>query len=205
MNTHLIALFGAMFLAMVAPAWAHPFHTSTAEMEYNPASGRFEVSLKVAASDFQQIVNDGAALLESALHSTSWHQDAESSGIHPRINVAGEIASKPSKAITEKRATAYLTESFKLTIGDQPCSLEWIGMEDEITNKWLYFEIVLPKTQSTSGEMTLTNKVLCNRNSNQINTVVFISKAARVSLKTHEQATSVTLPWSHEIVLDNLK
>ncbi len=67
-------------------------------------------------------------------------------------------------------------------------------MEDEQTSKWLYFELILPEGSNTSAKLSLTNKVLCDSNLGQINTVVFLSKSARVSLKTHENQTVVDLP-----------
>lgn len=157
---------------------AHPFHTTTAEMEFNSNTGRFEVSLKIPATDFEHIVHGGAALMK-AKHS-------ETTGI---AQVTHNI-----KEDNEQLAATYLEKQFVVTVAGETCHLEWIGSEDDRASKWLYFELVLPSESKRSGELTLTNKVLCDRNSGQINTVVVITKAARVSLKTHEQLTIVSLP-----------
>lgn len=160
-------------------AWAHPFHTTTAEMEFNAETGRLEVALKIAAVDFEQLVQGGTAMV------------SPNSG---SLEVADSTIRLGKEPVRERLAARYLEKQFMVTIEGKPCRFEWVGVEDEIANKWLYFEIILPNAKSTSGELTLTNKVLCDRNNNQINTVVFISKAKRVSLKTHEQSSSVTLP-----------
>ena len=48
-------------LLIVMFAWntvanAHPFHISLAEIEFNPKSGRIEVSLKIQALDIEQAI-----------------------------------------------------------------------------------------------------------------------------------------------------
>ena len=42
---------------VLAESVVHPFHISVAEMEYNPKSKRFEVSLKMHASDLESACN----------------------------------------------------------------------------------------------------------------------------------------------------
>lgn len=159
--------------------FAHPFHTTTAEMEFNSNTGRFEVSLKIPATDFEHIVSGGATLMKAK-----------------QSEIAGNNATLTQnvKVENEQLAATYIEHQFVVNVAGKPCHLEWIGSEDDRASKWLYFELVLPNDSKRSGELTLTNKVLCDRNSGQINTVVVIAKAARVSLKTHEQLTIVSLP-----------
>lgn len=174
-----IGTYVTLFLGLSGNVWAHPFHTSTAEMEYNAGTGRFEVALKIAASDFEQLVIGGTALIA---------QDQRSQ----ETPTTAERLTKEQQR--EKLAARYLEKQFTVSNNGKACTFQWVGTEDEIANKWLYFEIVVPIADDENGEWILTNKVLCDHYNNQINTVVLIAKAKRVSLKTHEQSVSVALP-----------
>lgn len=148
-------------------------------MEFNASTGRFEVSLKIPATDFEHVIHGGATLMKAK-----------------QSEIAGGAARETQNMNVEndQLAAIYIENQFVVNVAGKPCHLEWIGSEDDRASKWLYFELVLPSDSKRSGELTLTNKVLCDRNSGQINTVVVITKAARVSLKTHEQLTIVSLP-----------
>lgn len=168
----------AAFLLLTGLASAHPFHTTTAEMEFNSITGRFEVALKIPASDFEHMVR--------------WGMEIDKS------KTASEHLSKSSSKNTSAEATRfagrYIDAQFSITSAGVPCRFEWVGVEDDQQCKWIYFELVLPPEHASSGELTLTNKVLCDRNNDQFNTVVLLSKAGRVSLKTHERSAAISLP-----------
>ena len=162
-------------LVLTGSLSAHPFHTTTAEMEFNSVTRRFEVALKIPASDFEHMVRMGLNDDEKSQAST-------------------QAASKLAIEEMAKSAGRYIDKQFFVTVAGQACRFEWVGVEDDQQSKWMYFELILPSEQSFSGELQLTNKVLCDRNSDQFNTVVFISNAGRVSLKTHQRAAVVSLP-----------
>lgn len=172
-------LCGFAFWVLATSAHAHPFHTTTAEMEFNSTTGRFEVSLKIHATDIEAMLRSGDQLLN-----TKEKGQTKATSVEP----------KTTEQRQAQQLARYLERQFVVTVAGKPCQLEWIGSEDDQASKWLYFELVLPDDRPSSGEMTLTNKVLCDHNNNQINTVVFLSKTARVSLKTHEHAAVVNLP-----------
>ncbi len=117
-------------------------------------NGRFEVALKIPAMDFEHMVQVGAQLARQQ------KTDKDNSEPH-------------SKQSHEEMAALYLEKQFAVNVAGKDCQLEWVGAEDDQASKWIYFELVLPPDRAASGEMTLTNKVFCDRNSGQINTVVF--------------------------------
>ena len=162
---------------------AHPFHTTTAELEFNAASGRYEVALKIPASDFEHMVHYGAKLQASRGASTELV-----------VQLPAKNLEKLDLKQAEKYAALYMAEHFTLAVAGKPCGFEWIGSENDQSATWIYFELILPRESKISGETILTNKVLCDLNKGQINTVVLLSKATRVSLKTYEQSSTVTLP-----------
>ena len=147
-------------------------------MEFNSATGRFEVALKIPASDFEHMVRLGMSIEKNL--------DASA----PDQKPLGKMGSDA----TAKLAARYIDKRFTVTVAGEPCRFEWVGAEDDQQNKWIYFELVVPSELTPDSELTLTNRVLCDRNNDQFNTVVFLSKSGRVSLKTHESDAVVALP-----------
>lgn len=169
---------------------AHPFHISTAEIEWNPETRRFEVSLKLHASD-----------LEHALSRLTGRQ------VHVEDNDIGEEIER------------YLNDCFYVTRlnGSSPpdhhvsqatvprSKTRWVGKEMEATWIWLYFELEIPEAVTAplrapsgnpeatrkSGEgLVLVNKVLQEFVDEQINTV-----SARVAGKRHAMRMTRKQPW----------
>ncbi len=109
-----------MCVMLTGPAFAvsglasHPLHTTYSEMEWNPESRRFEVALQLP----------GFVI------------DEELSLIHRRrINV--ETADDAEKMVEE-----YVRSRFKVTTDSLPdCRLHWVGMEVELRDVWVYFEV----------------------------------------------------------------
>lgn len=109
-----------MCVMLTGPAFAvsglvsHPLHTTYSEMEWNPESRRFEVALQLP----------GFVI------------DEELSLIHRRrINV--ETADDAEKLVEE-----YVRSRFKVTTDSLPdCRLHWVGMEVELRDVWVYFEV----------------------------------------------------------------
>lgn len=109
------------FLLSVAPARAHPIHTSTAEADYNRATKQLEVSLRVFADDFEAALSD----------------------------LAGQKISleKTPRAELDALARAYLIEHFTVKTRDgtlAPQRLIGRELKDAANELWLYFEIALP-------------------------------------------------------------
>ncbi len=116
-----LLLASLAFLLSVAPAHAHPIHTSTAEADYNRATKQLEVSLRVFADDFEAALSD----------------------------LAGQKISleKTPRAELDALARAYLIEHFTVKTRDGVlASQRLIGRElkDAANELWLYFEIALP-------------------------------------------------------------
>src|SRR5687767_2105837 len=78
---------------------AHPFHTTTAEMEFNAKTGRLEVSLRVLASDLEEALarEEIADAKQKPLHSGNTSSaftkeipvhNAQGANAHGRVNIA---------------------------------------------------------------------------------------------------------------------
>ena len=94
----------------------HPFHSTFTEMEWNRASGRFEVVLQLPGLQI----------------------DDELSRLHKRcINL--ETVDDSERLLQE-----YIKSRFSVTgKGLDQCRLHWVGMEIDARNVWAYFEVEL--------------------------------------------------------------
>ena len=143
-------------VAIAAAAHAHPIHTSLAEADYNRATNKLEVALKVFADDF-----------ENAL------------GTHAKQKVSLE---QTPRTEFEKLTRAYLADRFTLKSADgAKAKLEFIGREwKEASNElWLFFEL------THSGELegaTLHHAVLAEQFADQINSVALRDGERRQTL-----------------------
>ncbi|MFN9717971.1 MAG: DUF6702 family protein [Planctomycetota bacterium] len=168
---------------------AHPFHTTFAEIEWNAETHRFEVALQLPGMQI----------------------DEELSRIHKRrINTE-------TTADAETILENYITNRFKITdkLHDR-CRIHWVGMEVELRDVWVYFEVELlkatnetvssgsdskdpsgvlklvPRTERASSfeGLTLANRILTDVLAGQLNMASIIIGDQRASLNlTVEQTT----------------
>ncbi len=111
------------FLAVLAPASAHPAHLSLAEADYNRDTQRLEIAVAIFADDLL------LALRKQAPASVSY--------------------TKTPSAELDRVIQAYLGANFHVMAKDGTVqSLHWVGREfdqdDGEQRLWLYFESPLP-------------------------------------------------------------
>lgn len=144
----LVVLCGAILLAPSAAA--HPVHTSHADADFNAATGRLEISLRVIASDLlaalQAEAGDGAPEL-------SWEKTA-----------AAEL---------DRLLFAYLRPRFRfLDAAGRELPLQWVGRDadhdDDGQRAWFYIEVALPGGPEGAR---VEHRLLLDRVSGQRNTV----------------------------------
>lgn len=137
----------------VSASSPHPFHISTAELEFNRETGLCEVSLKLHSTD-----------LEKALSNESGK----------RVNLEKENA--------KEQITKYLNEHFVLydsgsSDESEPdkkaqkktrSSIKFVGKEFKSSWLWLYFEMKPPAEVS---ELKMQNTLLLETTADQINIV----------------------------------
>ncbi len=151
---------------------AHPFHTSTAEVEFNPASGRLEVALKVYSAD-----------LETALRRMDRSKvDLDNESVRDRL-LKKYIASRfriedATPGHPPSPPTGHRTDSF-----------HYVGSEIQGGDIWVYFELVAP---ARGQRFTLRNTVLTDVQPEQMNAVFFRGPVGTESLyfsATHVRRT----------------
>ena len=176
------AALGLLVLACPSVCLGHPFHISLAEVEYNAASQRLEVSLKLHASD-----------LERALQRARGRKvdiEAEDIGKEVEAYLDGHFYLVTSDALARRE------EDSSLEAGEDPIARSksrWVGKELQATWIWLYFELELPAgadSQEAFGDYALVNTVLLDLIEDQINTVTVRSGVRRHALKMTRKS-----PW----------
>lgn len=154
-------------------AFAHPFHTSIAETEWNAETKRLEVALRVSPED-----------LESALSKQSEEK----------------VRLEDSEGVDEL-IVDYLHEHFILCqpkSGDEepkPLELKWTGKELSTKAAWLYFEIEAP--DGVEG-LEFTNRLLLDEGDSQINTVVLRDGKRKTTLRFDKKHVSEVIEFGDE-------
>ena len=124
-----------------APAAAHKFYTSLAQVEYNAAEKTVEVTLRVFADD-----------LELALERRT-----------------GREVSLDRTEGADRLVLAYLRDTFEIRSRDgETKALKWVGMELRAGVAWLYLEAEMP--EGLAGAR-LRDHILFELFDEQVNTV----------------------------------
>jgi hypothetical protein len=197
---------------------AHPFHTSSAEMEWNPLNCRYEIALKMLAADLEEALSRQAARAPQLTPGTGLTDTAR----EPTTATPARVDLERTLGL-DKHVEAYLNKTFRLSVeaaateaatprenkekdhlrsvgvaaetGDGATAhtgaLHYVGMELEGASVWLYFELSPPSAQ---GPHVLTNKLLFEVNSGQINTCILNAGGSKRSLRFTSRLPAVTLP-----------
>ena len=153
---HLVQIIFIAILASLScgasSVWAHPFHVSFAEAEWNTKTKVLEVALKVNPND-----------LEDALRRQTKR----------RIRLEADAA---EKVIAEYLRQKFVVRSEKKKI----VPFKWIGCEISVKDAWLYFEYSLPNgpnkitiTNSILSHVRDQKNTVSLRNKKQRATLVF--------------------------------
>ncbi len=191
----------ALVLGLVSPLRAHPFHTSTAELELNPKSGRVEVSMRVQTSDLEAALQRfrSAERLESKSEGRL-EGNKRDTATEPRDNTESTIANWTAiESIQDRTLAKYLHSVFFITATTQldqndiqrDCRFHWVGKELEKSSTTVYFELEIPRS---GRALLLTNRVFFEINVGQINTNVIVLPNIRRSLRTDSSHASIELP-----------
>lgn len=135
----------SLLLLLVAPALAHPIHTSLAEADYNRTTQKLEVALRVFADDFEAALS-ARAKTKITLERT------------PRTEF-------------DALARTYLAERFTVISPDgHPAPLAYLGRDyKEAANElWFFFEFPLPAGPDNA---TIHHAILSDHYGDQINSV----------------------------------
>ncbi len=160
---------GMMLVTLVgssACAWAHPFHISDAEIEFDSKADRLQVSLKLQALDLEQAL---AKIVGSKVNIER---------LEAKQHIADYIAKRfyVTNALEPSGDVAPVAKS-----SEQRSKLQLVGQELKGAWLWIYFELELPKPRN---DLRLVNTILFETTDSQINSILVRHAAERTSLKT---------------------
>ena len=165
-----VALVAAVVSSPADCQASHPYHVSHAEVNWNEASGNFEVALCVWPAD-----------LEKALKGDT-----------------GKSVDLDEVENLDQLLEAYIGKKFRITSSDgqgdsnsekaPASSIRWVGHERDLKKAWLYFEISGDKTVR---KWKVENRVFFELNEDQLNHVDFkYGKSAKVVISRLGQAVN---------------
>lgn len=203
----LAAAFGATNTRATVP---HPFHISTAEMEYNSKEQRLEVALKLHSADLENALSREAGrrinvekddikeLVEKYLNqhfqvfAVEPPSESEQKLNASDDNSAGQtLASKAaqSKPVMPSPWLSRGAEVAKKNAGLRS-QVKFVGHELETSWLWIYFELKLDpelSEQASDNRWGMRNSILMDAIRDQLNTVSIRSGSERHSLKFSRQ------------------
>ena len=143
---------------------AHPFHTSHAEMEFNPKTKKLEVALRMYPGDLERAV---ARMQKSPV----------------RLEKTQNI----NDLILRYVNSTFLTRSKD---SKKWQSAKWVGKELNVKTIWVYVEI--PCKDGLDG-LVVRNRIFHELQANQINTVDFRERDRRLTLSFRKNKSDRTL------------
>ncbi len=164
-------------LLFPAVATGHPFHFSTAELEFNPRTNKVEVSLKLQSVDLEK------ALARLSHATIDLNQEASDALIQQFLDDHFFLISAAEAKLLDSGET------------EKPSALRskvsLVGKELKTAWMWLYFEMDVPVT---SGDYALVNTILLDIAEGQINTVSVRHDAKRDALQMNRKQPWGTIP-----------
>ena len=131
-------------LLAAAPLFAHPYHTSIGEADWNPETKRLEVALRFVPDDFDRALRAHA----------------------------GPPSPEATTEEVDRQIVDWLAQGFRVLEdpeSDAPAPIQWVGKEVSIEHVWLYFEVPLPKGLY---QATLEHRLLLDLEPTQTNTLL---------------------------------
>jgi hypothetical protein len=158
----------------------HPFHVSTAEVEFNAKTKRLEIGLKCQSTDLER------ALRLMAGRKMDIENDPQVDELVTRyITENFYLAVAPADAKAEslnKASDKPLSGDVVLSVPDAPKEpIKLIGKEFETKWIWIYFELQPPQSED---RLVLVNRILFEVNAGQINTCLIRQDGQRHALKS---------------------
>jgi len=130
---------GALCWALMG--YAHKFHASLTQLEFNQETGSAEVALRLFADDLENSLSKQAGT---------------------RITLDAD------QKLVASEAMKYLSGYFQLKTPDKVFEAKWVGMEFDVHVVWVYLEIPIPKDQK---DLQLVNSIFFDQFKDQVNTV----------------------------------
>ncbi|MCA9194859.1 MAG: hypothetical protein KDB03_23975 [Planctomycetales bacterium] len=182
------------YSSSITPVSGHPFHTSLAELEFNPMTGNFEISMKLHAADLEQALSRIGKQTVSLETSSEVDQRIadylkQHFGFLEPENLPGKTHAKLLDDSDDDGTPAGASRNPKLS-----GKIVWHGKEMDGAWIWLYFEI--GEVEQRTEPLRFVNQVLLSDTQNQINTVVIRCGPQKTAYRTSLSNPTIELTRS---------
>lgn len=168
-RTSRLALAIGCVLIATASVHAHPFHTSTTEVELNPKTRSLEIAIRIAVQDLERVLS---------------------------LRARGKVRLDDSPEISTQTLD-YLARVLVFDWGkDRKGKMQPVGKELEGSDVWLYLEVPLPDGIDTLAGAQITHKLSMRLFIEQVNTVNFRHGDKRCTLNFTQEKPSMKVEWA---------
>ena len=159
-----LSFFSAPKESAVRP---HPFYIAVTEVNHNASEKTLEISIKLFADDFEQILNK------------NYKQSLD-------------IGNDKQKALIDKFALDYISKHLQFTVDGKPRQLSYLGFEKDKESAYCYLQIDnIPSVK----RIDVTNTILHDFNDTQINIVHAVVNGKRQSTKLDFPNKQASFTW----------
>lgn len=152
----------------------HPFHVCVGQMQFNPGSSRWEVSLRMHPRDLELALNDVTG--KNVTREDPSFPDQVIDFLGNQFFLAYFPDSQDLKAIHKglsELAPARSLDKAQVNL-DRRSTIEWVGMESQRGWLWIHFEMTPPEKMASSGPMYLVHRIFIDRIDAQENSVAIL-------------------------------
>jgi len=130
-------------IALPLAGRTHPIHVTVTDMKHNTDKNWLEITIKIFTDDFEDVLQE-------------------------RTGKPIRLGQEDEHQNTNTYIIDYLHEHFKITINEEPATLEFIGKEIEDVAVWCY--LAIPDIHKVTS-VTIANSVMMHWFDDQINVV----------------------------------
>lgn len=175
MNSRIFFAIASFTFFMPSISLAHPFHVSSTEIEWNPRSNSFEVSVQLDPNDLER----------------------ELQRFSKKKLILEKVATQ--KVAADHAVFQYLTKVFEASYNGRQLAMKPVGFEVESKSAWIYFELATARNEIPLklDSLTVTNKLLIHQHAQTNHFIVKIGHQ-RVSTTFVERNTTKIIRYNSE-------
>ena len=162
----LIPLLGVV-LSSASPDRSHPFHVSVVEINHTETDKTLEISCKIFTDDFEKVLAQNYKLKV-------------------------DLTNPPDRKAMDSVVKKYILSHFSVSIDGKPGALSYLGFEKDAEAVYSYVQV---ENVPSVKKVELTNKLMHDMFTDQVNIMHVIVKGERKSTKLDYPATVATIEF----------
>lgn len=149
------------------PLFPHPFHVSVVEINHNAADKTLEISCKIFTDDFEKVLAQN-------------------------YKTKTDLINPPNKAAMDTLVKKYLFSHFSLRANGKPCTLTYVGFENEKEAAYGYIEV---DNIATVNKVEISSNIMYDMFDDQMNIFHVIVNGNRKSNKLNYPDKDLTVTF----------